>query len=211
MNRVAGQEPATRPRPRHREQAEPVQTTDVAPTVAALPSAGGKPLRDVLTHPLVLRIVSFAAVLGLWEYAGRIPLSAAFPTFLETARRPRDIAADGSLGKAFLITLKPLLIGLSVSVVLGVGLGVLMGLHGPSEWLIAPIFIIAQAAPLAALIPVLTFAYGIGLTAKVLTVCIMAMPVIVLNTLGAVRNTPQNRCWRCRGRSWRPAASRSGT
>jgi len=67
-----------------------------------------------------------------------------------------------------------------------------LGLHEPSEWLIAPLFIIAQAAPLAALIPILTFAYGIGLTAKIMTVCIMAMPVIVLNTLGAVRNTPKS-------------------
>jgi len=32
--------------------------------------------------------------------------------------------------------------------------------------------------------------YGIGLTSKVFVVCIMAMPVIVLNTAGAVRNTP---------------------
>ena len=100
------------------------------------------------------------------------------------------MADDGSLLKAFLITLKPLIVGLVISIVLGVGLGVLMGLNRLSEWLIAPIFIIAQAAPLAALIPVLTFAYGIGLTAKVMTVCIMAMPVIVLNTLSAVRNTP---------------------
>ena len=47
-----------------------------------------------------------------------------------------------------------------------------------------------QAAPLATLIPLLVLAYGIGLTSKVLVVCIMAMPVIVLNTSGAVRNTP---------------------
>jgi len=33
-------------------------------------------------------------------------------------------------------------------------------------------------------------AYGIGLTSKVFVVCIMAMPVIVLNTAGGVRNTP---------------------
>ncbi|MDH5245273.1 MAG: ABC transporter permease subunit, partial [Betaproteobacteria bacterium] len=75
-------------------------------------------------------------------------------------------------------------------VALGVGLGIWMGLKEFAEWLFAPIFIVAQAAPLAALIPVLTFAYGIGLTAKVLTVCIMAMPVIVINAMGAVRNTP---------------------
>ncbi len=83
-------------------------------------------------------------------------------------------------------------IGLAASVVLGVGLGVLMGLNRFAEWLGSPIFIIAQSAPLAALIPILTFAYGIGLTAKVLTVCIMAMPVIVLNSLNAVRHTPQS-------------------
>src|SRR3546814_10084044 len=52
------------------------------------------------------------------------------------------------------------------------------------------LFNIAQTAPLAALIPILTFAYGIGLTSKVMTVCIMAMPVIVLNSLNAVRHTP---------------------
>jgi len=46
-----------------------------------------------------------------------------------------------------------------------------------------------QAAPLAALIPLLIMVYGIGMTSKVFVVCIMAMPVIVLNTSGAVRNT----------------------
>src|SRR3546814_2883935 len=56
-----------------------------------------------------------------------------------------------------------------------------MGLNRLAEWLGAPLFIIAQSAPLAALIPILTFAYGIGLMSKVMTVCIMAMPVIVLN------------------------------
>jgi ABC-type nitrate/sulfonate/bicarbonate transport system permease component len=144
----------------------------------------------LVTHPAVLRLVSFGIVLAAWEYAGRIPVSAAFPTFLETLGALADMAADGSLSKAFVITLQPLLLGLTISVLAGVALGVLMGLHPPSEWLISPIFVIAQAAPLAALIPVLTFAYGIGLTAKVLTVCIMAMPVITLNALGAVRNTP---------------------
>ena len=49
-----------------------------------------------------------------------------------------------------------------------------------------------QAAPLAALIPLLVLAYGIGLTSKVMVVCIMAMPVIVLNTSSAVRNTPES-------------------
>lgn len=143
-----------------------------------------------LTHPLILRLFSFGLALAAWEYAGRMPLSPAFPTFLETLRALGEMIADGSLAKAFAITLAPLALGLAASIIAGVSLGVLMGLNRFSEWLLAPIFIVAQAAPLAALIPVLTFAYGIGLASKVLTVCIMAMPVIVLNALSAVRNTP---------------------
>ena len=160
---------------------------------APFPDAPRSPPRtraELLTHPLLLRILSPVIVLGAWEYAGRAGLSAAFPGFGETFAALLAMLADGSLPAAFLVTLKPLALGLAISVVIGVGLGVLMGLSEKTEWLIAPIFVVAQAAPLAALIPVLTFAYGIGLTSKVLTVCIMAMPVITLNSLGAVRNTP---------------------
>lgn len=143
-----------------------------------------------LTHPLTLRLASAVILLGAWEYAGRMPISPAFPTFLETMQALWELTLDGELAKAFWITLEPLAIGLFASVVIGVGLGVLMGLNRFAEWLGAPVFIIAQSAPLAALIPILTFAYGIGLASKVLTVCIMAMPVIVLNSLNAVRHTP---------------------
>lgn len=145
---------------------------------------------DWLTHPLALRLLSVVLVFSAWEYAGRVPISPAFPTFLVTMGALWEMIADGTMLVAFWVTLQPLAIGLLASVFVGVGLGVTMGLSRPAEWLIAPVFIIAQSAPLAALIPILTFAYGIGLASKVLTVCIMAMPVIVLNSLNAVRNAP---------------------
>ena len=145
-----------------------------------------------LGHPAVLWLLSVVAFCGGWEIAGRHPISPAFPPFSDTMVALFGMIADGSLGKAFLITLEPLALGLVASIVIGVGLGVLMGLNRFAEWLGSPIFIIAQSAPLAALIPILTFAYGIGLTSKVLTVCIMAMPVIVLNSMNAVRHAPDS-------------------
>jgi ABC-type nitrate/sulfonate/bicarbonate transport system permease component len=151
---------------------------------------GGSASGGLLRHPATLWLISAVIVTGAWEIAGRWPISPAFPPFSDTMSALADLIADGTLGKALLITLQPLAIGLIASVVVGVGLGVLMGLNRFAEWLGSPIFVIAQSAPLAALIPILTFAYGIGLTAKVLTVCIMAMPVIVLNSLNAVRHTP---------------------
>ncbi len=145
-----------------------------------------------LSKPLLMRLVSFGVVLGAWEYGGSNGLSAAFPSCSETFVALWGMIQDGSLGKAFAKTLEPLMIGLAISVFFGVILGVMMGLKEWAEWVFAPIFIVAQAAPLAALIPILTFAYGIGLTAKVFTVCIMAMPVIVINASSAIRNTPDS-------------------
>jgi NitT/TauT family transport system permease protein len=147
-------------------------------------------MRFFFSHPLTLRILSFVIVFGLWEYLGRIPISPAFPTFLETMSALWGMITDGSMLAVYPATFQPLLIGLIISSVLGIACGVFMGLNYKAEWFGAPVFIVLQSAPLAALIPLLTFAYGIGITSKIITVCIMSMPVIVLNAYTAVRHTP---------------------
>jgi len=135
-----------------------------------------------------LRIISVLALFGAWEIAGRVPISIAFPTFFETMAALWAMCLDGRLVTAYAITLEPLLIGVGISAASGIGMGVLMGLSRTFEWFAAPVFIVAQAAPMAALIPLVTLVYGIGVAAKVVTVVILAAPIIVLNAYRAVRN-----------------------
>ena len=147
----------------------------------------------MLKHrPLLLKLLSALIVFGAWEIAGRIPVSYAFPTFIDSMVALARMIFDGSIFVAYAETLQPLVVGVLISAVFGIGLGLWIGLSKGFEWLFSPIFIVMQAAPLAALIPLLVMVYGIGLTSKVFVVCIMAMPVIVLNTASAVRNTPAN-------------------
>ncbi|WP_102109334.1 ABC transporter permease [Oceaniglobus roseus] len=155
---------------------------------------GRSPWQDLVgSHrPLLLKLLSGVLVFGAWEIAGRIPVSYAFPTFIESMSALLRMTLDGTLFAAYAETLKPLVVGVAISAVLGIALGLWIGLSKTFDWLFSPIFVVMQAAPLAALIPLLVMAYGIGLTSKVFVVCIMAMPVIVLNTAGAVRNTPAN-------------------
>jgi NitT/TauT family transport system permease protein len=146
----------------------------------------------------VWQILSFVVVFGLWELVGRWPISAAFPPFSQTVAALFEMIADGSLGKAYLSTVQPLAIGIVLCGLAGIGFGIGMGLSRTVEWLSLPVFIILQAAPMAAIIPLVTYIYGIGLTAKVLAVVLLAAPVIVMNSYKGIRNTNPSLLQMCR-------------
>jgi NitT/TauT family transport system permease protein len=148
--------------------------------------------------PLLWQLISFALVFGIWETAGQWPISPAFPPFSKTVVALGRMIVDGSLLKAYLSTLQPLVIGIIIGGIAGIAFGIGMGLSRSIEWLTLPLFIILQAAPMAALIPLITFVYGIGLTSKVLAVVLLAVPVVVMNSYKGIRNTNPSLIQMCR-------------
>ena len=144
------------------------------------------------------QLASFLLFFALWELAGRWPVSPAFPPFSSTFMGLLEMVRDGSLLKAYWITAQPLLIGMALCAVVGIAFGIGMGLSRTIEWLSLPVFIILQAAPMAAIIPLLTYMYGIGLTSKVLAVIMLAAPVIVMNSYKGIRNTNPSLLQMCR-------------
>lgn len=154
--------------------------------------------RNLIASGLLSQLISFALFFGLWELAGRWPISLAFPPFSETLLALLRMIADGSLLRAYLSTLQPLVIGMILCGIAGIGFGVGMGLSRAVEWFSLPIFIILQAAPMAAIIPLITYVYGIGVTSKVLAVVVLAAPVVVMNSYKGIRNTNPSLIQMCR-------------
>jgi ABC-type nitrate/sulfonate/bicarbonate transport system permease component len=138
----------------------------------------------------LLRAVSIGAVLAIWELGGRIPISLTFPSFTATAAAFVEMLSDGTFMRAYSETVGPLLVGVALTAIGGVAAGVAMGLSPKAEWLGVPVFVILQAAPSAAIVPLITFIYGIDFTAKVFAVVLLSTPVIVLNSYRGIRNTP---------------------
>ena len=169
------------------------------PGTAGPPAARPSPIDGVVPAAAVarrwrgsspgLRLLSVALVLGLWEWGGRIPISLAFPTCSATLTALAAMVADGTLLAAYADTIRPLAIGLLLCGVGAAAAGIAMGLSRTVEWFGLPLFVILQAAPSAALIPVITYLYGIGLAAKVFAVVLLATPVIVLNSYKGIRHT----------------------
>jgi ABC-type nitrate/sulfonate/bicarbonate transport system permease component len=145
-----------------------------------------------LSSPWLLRAASILFVLGLWEWAGNAGINIAFPSCTETLAAFWELLVDGTFAEAYAETAGPLLVGLLLTAAGGVLAGLVMGLSPRAEWLGLPVFIVLQASPSAAIVPLITFIYGIGFTAKVFAVVLLSAPVIVLNSYRGIANTPRS-------------------
>ena len=142
--------------------------------------------------PWLLRGLSIVFVLGLWEWAGAVSVNPAFPTCSDTLARFAEMLADGTFSQAYAETAGPLIVGVLLTALGGVLAGLVMGLSPRAEWMGLPVFIVLQASPSAAIVPLITFIYGIGFTAKVFAVVLLSAPVIVLNSYRGIANTPRS-------------------
>jgi ABC-type nitrate/sulfonate/bicarbonate transport system permease component len=145
-----------------------------------------------VSSPWLLRGASILFVLGLWEWAGNAGINIAFPSCTETLAAFGEMLVDGTFAEAYAETVGPLLVGLLLTAAGGVLAGLVMGLSARAEWLGLPLFIVLQASPSAAIVPLITFVYGIGFTAKVFAVVLLSAPVIVLNSYRGIANTPRS-------------------
>ena len=105
-----------------------------------------QPLSDLefkmRNRALYLKIFSALSLCLAWEISGRIPVSYAFPTFLESMSALMQMTKDGTLVGAYAETLRPLVIGIAISAVIGIIVGLWVGLSQIFDWLFSPIFIV---------------------------------------------------------------------
>ena len=93
---------------------------------------------------------------------------------------------------AFWISLKTSLVGLTISIVFGLTLGVLMA---QAKWLersLWPYLIALQVTPIIAIVPLMIKLVGSNFAARVLVTVIISLFPIVSNTLFGVQSTPKN-------------------
>ena len=138
---------------------------------------------------LLWRLFSFFMVFSIWEVAGRADISIAFPPFSKVLVAFVEMIFSGEFFVAYADSLPPLLIGLFITIIGGVIIGISIGLVRSAEWFIMPLLIIFQTAPVSALIPMLTYIYGISDTAKIVAIVILGMPLVALNSYKGIQAT----------------------
>jgi ABC-type nitrate/sulfonate/bicarbonate transport system permease component len=138
----------------------------------------------------IVRLVSVVGVLLGWEVFGRQiePLFMSYPTAISTSAF--EMIRSGELPAAFLDSLGTLLLGFLIASALGIAIGLLIGryrtVEAATDWLVNALY----ATPLVAIIPLVVLWFGLGFSAKLFIVVILAIFPILINTAAGVRNVP---------------------
>jgi ABC-type nitrate/sulfonate/bicarbonate transport system permease component len=131
--------------------------------------------------------VTLVVVGAVWQAYSTAAGSLLIPTLTDTVKAVFDLLTGSDIYRAFLISNQALAVGFVVSVVLGIPIGLAAARFRLAERIIDPYISILVVTPMAALIPILLIALGIGLPSRVVLVVVFAIPMVVVNSRAGVR------------------------
>jgi NitT/TauT family transport system permease protein len=134
----------------------------------------------------VLNVVSVVAGVGLWWALSVSGLDVPAPPVV--LDRAVELIADGTLGADVVASLRRVLIGFVLGVVLAVPVGFLMGWYAPVRALVEPWIQFFRTIPPLALIPLAIVLMGIEETPKIFVIFLASFLSCVIATLQGVLN-----------------------
>ncbi len=136
--------------------------------------------------------VSLLLWASLWEIIGQAQITILLPPLSSALARLLEIVPTGTFMTALGITLQAYFLGVGISILIGVPLGIIMGRSAIVDRLILPWVNLFVSAPLTALVPVIMVLFGFGETTIVLTVVLFAIWIIILDARAGSRGISQS-------------------
>jgi NitT/TauT family transport system permease protein len=145
-----------------------------------------------MNNPVVIKTITFIVVMIAWEIAGRYvnPIFLSSPTAIAAAFV--EMIQSGELIRATASSLSSFLLGISLTVVVGISIGVAMGRIRLVEYILEPYVTALYSTPSIALIPLFILWFGVGMTAKVFIIFFLSVFIVIINTFTGVRNLSQS-------------------
>lgn len=138
--------------------------------------------------------IGIATLLVVWQlfawYHIVNPLVSSSP--VAVVRAGRVLASSGVLGHAIWQTTQVFAVSFGLSLVIGIGGGILIGWYRRFGALLDPIVSMLYAAPRVALLPLIVVWVGIGSAAQVVTVLTIAVFPILINVQAGVTAVDRN-------------------
>ena len=140
---------------------------------------------------IVIQIISLAVVLTLWQLVGVHTSPALFAPPSAVALAAVNMIATGELWKYLGPSLLVLAIGLTISVIFGVAVGVALARFWVADVALGPYVTFLYSTPAVALVPLIVLWTGYQLNAKVIILVLFAFFPMAINTYQGVKNVDE--------------------
>ena len=137
------------------------------------------------------RLLGPLSLLAIWALVTGLGVvsSEDLPSPWHTLHTARELISDGQLPSAMLISVRRVIIGLTIGTVAGVGLAVLASLGQLGDDLIDSSMQLLRTLPILAMVRLIVIWFGIGETPKVFIVALATAIPIYLNLYSGIRGT----------------------
>jgi len=148
----------------------------------------GQRVREVVLSPNAIRTPSVAAFFLIWEYYGRRmdPIFMAPPSAIFNAAL--ELLQSGALRKAMVESLWPFAVGMALTVIFGIAIGIAIAQWRVVEYILDPFINALYAIPRIALVPLIVLWAGLEFTGKVTILVSVAVFPIIVNTYAGIRD-----------------------
>ena len=149
------------------------------------------PGREVLTR-LGPPIIGLALGAVLWEVVGQLWKVPFFPPLSVVLVRLGELVGEGKIFENLTFSLRNLAIGYALSVVVGVGLGMLMGAYRKVEMALDVYVYAMLTAPSLVFAPIFFVVFGLkNIEYTILSIIFLySVWIIIVNTAAAIRQVP---------------------
>jgi ABC-type nitrate/sulfonate/bicarbonate transport system permease component len=135
-------------------------------------------------------VLALASGIIAWELVARAWNVVFFPPFSAVVERLIQLTLDGKIIESLLGSLTNLIVGFAISVVFGVGIGMLMGAYRKVEMALDVYVYALLTAPSLVFAPVFFAIFGLGRTSILGVVIMYSLFIIIINTVAAIRTVP---------------------
>jgi NitT/TauT family transport system permease protein len=136
----------------------------------------------------VIRVVSLAIVLGVWQVGGQRIDPVLFTTPSAIAAAGAQMIASGELWSYLWPSLVVLVVGLAISAVAGIAVGLLLARFWVLDVGLDMYITFLYSTPTVALVPLIVLWVGFESTAKIVILFLFAFFPLVINTYQGVKN-----------------------
>lgn len=151
-----------------------------------------------LLTSILLSIASVLIIFAAWWFVTRgeiveerIVGPFALPSPSETFAAFKDLWFEQQLTRNTLTTLRRVVLGFSLAAVVGIPLGILAGSFPPIKSMLAPIILFGRNIPIAALVPLTYFFFGIAETQKIMFIFMACSAFVIADTTTSISNVGQ--------------------